>query len=208
VADFPYDRDVDEAAELGRGRSSAKSGKRWPLAEAAKLAAGIAAVLSPACERIEIAGSVRRRMHTVADVEIVAIPRYRVDLFGERVDEPTELDRLVDDLVQAGRFAPRLSSAGTRHMGQRSKRLTAVRSGLPVDLFAVLPPAQFGALLAIRTGPADFSQRLVTVCKSRGLDQRDGRLVARGSGREIATPEERDFVEACGAPYVEPWERR
>jgi DNA polymerase/3'-5' exonuclease PolX len=72
----------------------------------------------------------------------------------------------------------------------------------------VLPPAQWGALFAVRTGPADFSQRLVTVCKHRGVDMRDGRLVARGSGRDVATPEERDFFQACGLAYLEPWERR
>lgn len=181
---------------------------RWPLDEARGLAEALLAALAPACERIAIAGSIRRRVTFVADVELVAVPRARRDLFGELVDEPTELDLLVDELVASGRLAPRLSSAGIGAMGSKAKRLVAVKSGIAIDLFGVLPPAQWGAILAIRTGPADYSQRLVTQCKSRGLDCRDGRLVARGSGREIATPEEPDFFRACGVPYVEPWERR
>jgi hypothetical protein len=33
---------------------------------------------------------------------------------------------------------------------------------IAIDLFIVLPPAQFGAFFAIRTGTAEFSQWLVT----------------------------------------------
>jgi DNA polymerase/3'-5' exonuclease PolX len=208
VSDWPYERDVDEAAELEHRRPSAKAGQRFELAHARGLAEAMVRVFAPACERIEIAGSIRRCIPTVADVEIVCVPRARRDLFGELVDEPTELDRVVDELIAQGRLELRLTAAGIACNGSRAKRLRAVRSGLPLDLFGVLPPASWGAILAIRTGPADFSQRLVTLCKHRGLDQRDGRLVARGSGRELATPEERDFFAACGVPYVEPWERR
>lgn len=185
----------------------AETGKRWPLDEAETIARSLAAYLALACDRIEIAGSIRRRATTVADVELVAIPKYRVDLFGKRLDEPTDLDRLVVDLVERERLAPRLSSAGIACMGSRAKRLVSVRSGIAVDLFAVLPPAQWGAIFAIRTGPAEYSERLVTLCQRRGLYCREGRLVDE-RGREHATPEERDFIEAVGAPYVEPWERR
>lgn len=181
---------------------------RVPLARAGTLAVFLVDELRPACERIEIAGSIRRRKPTVKDIELVAIPKMSRDLFGELlVDEPTELDLLVDRLVADGRLAPRLNSAGGRCMGSKMKRLVAVRSGIAVDLFAVTPPAQWGAIFAIRTGPADFSEWLVTICQRRGLRCVEGRLVD-AQGREIPTPEERDFIDACGAQYVEPWERR
>ena len=35
--------------------------RRWPLADALRVADDLKALLAPACERIEIAGSVRRR---------------------------------------------------------------------------------------------------------------------------------------------------
>jgi DNA polymerase/3'-5' exonuclease PolX len=211
MSDFPYDRDVDADAELehrGRAASSSSKGRAYPLVKAVAYALGIVRALQPVCDRIEVAGSIRRRVRVVHDVEIVCVPRARRDLFGELIDEPTALDRLVDELLEEGRLAPRLSSAGTSSIGSKAKRLLAVKSGLAIDVFAVLPPAQWGAILAIRTGPADFSRRLVTVCKERGLDCRDGRLVARGSGRELATPEEEDFFRACGVTYLEPWMRR
>lgn len=179
-----------------------------PLDEALTVAEAIAHVLSPACTRIEIAGSIRRRVATVKDIEIVCVPRVARDLFGD-VDEerPTDLDLLVDELVRAGRLAPRLSSVGIAAMGRRMKRLTAVKSGIALDLFAVLPPAQFGAIMAIRTGPAEYSKRLVTECQRHGLRCDGGSLYDTRDGAVVQTPEERDFIEACGVPYVEPWER-
>lgn len=181
--------------------------QRWRLEVARTVAESIAHAIAPACERVEIAGSIRRCVTTVKDIELVVVPRTRRDLFGEILDEPTALDALVDELIAAGRFELRLSSAGTACNGRRAKRLTAVRSGIAVDLFAVLPPASFGAILAIRTGSAEYAECLVTVCQRRGLYCRDGRLVD-AAGREHPTPTERDFIEACGVPYVEPWERR
>lgn len=182
--------------------------RRWPFEKAAKLADAIAAALAPACERIEIAGSIRRRSTNPKDVEIVAVPRAARDLFGDiAVDEPHELDVHVRRLIIGGRLTPRLNSAGVRCMGPRHMRLVAVQSGLPIDLFCVLPPAQWGAILAIRTGPAEYSERLVTNCKKRGLQCVDGRLLTP-RGRVVETPEEADFIRECGLPFEEPWQRR
>ena len=47
---------------------------RVPLARAQVVAAEVVALLAPACERIEIAGSVRREKTDVGDIEIVCTP--------------------------------------------------------------------------------------------------------------------------------------
>lgn len=180
--------------------------ERFPLARAEEVAAALAVALEPACDRIQIAGSIRRRAADVKDIEVVVVPRVRRDLFGEIDEGPTVLDALVDVMIAAGRLAPRLSTAGVKCMGRRHKRLTAVRSGVPVDLFAVLPPAQWGAILAIRTGPADYSKTLVTECQRAGLVCRDGALW-RGSD-VVPTPEEVDFIRECGLHFQDPWKRR
>jgi DNA polymerase/3'-5' exonuclease PolX len=212
VSDFPYERDVDELSEtwLREQRSGVRVGepRRYPLDRARALAVQVRDELAPFCDRIEIAGSVRRRVSSVKDVELVAVPKLFRNLFGEpNLDAANELDVHVQQLILAGRLEPRLNSAGVQCMGPRHKRLVAVRSGIPIDLFCVLPPASWGALLAIRTGPAEYSERLVTVCQRRGLRCEQGRLVD-AQGRELATPEEADFIKACGEPYAEPWMRR
>lgn len=180
--------------------------KRHPLLAARRLAECLRAELAPACERIEIAGSIRRGVPEVKDVELVAIPKTRRDLLGVMVDEPTGLCLRVDELIAEGRFAPR----EPRRMGRKFKALVAVRTGIPLDLFAVLPPASWGAIFAIRTGPADYSRRLVTEARRRGRPCVDGRLVERVDGEliDVLTPKERDFILACGLSYEEPEARR
>lgn len=216
MADFPYDRDVDAAAEHAHRSASATAARRkHPALYALAVADALVAELAPACDRIEIAGSLRRGEREVGDIELVCIPRLERDLFGAvDLEAPTELDRVLERLEAEFRIARRLTSAGTARWGPRAKYAIAVKSGIPVDLFAVLPPAQWGAILAIRTGPKEYSERLVTTCKRRGLRCEDGRLVRPGEVRldgrdfELATPEERDFIEACGLPYLSPEQRR
>jgi DNA polymerase/3'-5' exonuclease PolX len=48
---------------------------RIPLARAVSIAETTRAALAPHCERIAIAGSVRRRRSFVGDIELVCIPR-------------------------------------------------------------------------------------------------------------------------------------
>lgn len=193
-----------------------------PLARARTVAEAIVRELAPACERLEIAGSIRRGVAEVKDIELVAIPGGLArDLFGAvDLEAPHDLERALERLIDARRLRARMTAAGLLRLGPRFKALEAVRSEIPVDLFIVLPPAQWGALFAIRTGPAEYSQRLVTACRERGLVCDGGRLRRATSGRipasdrwgaelvDVPTPEERDFIEACGVPFVPPEQRR
>jgi DNA polymerase/3'-5' exonuclease PolX len=160
------------------------------LVEAEAIATRLRDALAPFCDRIEIAGSIRRGVSMVKDIELVAIPRVERDLLGAvDVAGRTELDAKIDRLIETGRLAWRVRNDGQRiAQGHRFKALLATKSGLGVDLFLVLPPAQWGAQLA-------------------GLHCRDGRLV-RADGTEVETPDERSFIEACGAPWAEPRDRR
>jgi len=55
---------------------------KMPFVEALAAACAIKEMLAPYCERIEIAGSVRRKKPYCKDIEIVAIPKpYDVGLF-------------------------------------------------------------------------------------------------------------------------------
>lgn len=187
---------------------------RWPSARAMAVAEQVVAALRPACIRVEIAGSLRRRKPTVKDVEIVCIPRRSTDLFGEPTGE-CELTRMVATLMQERRLAWRGAQFKARQGvvpvmpkgAERYMSLVASRSGIPLDLFVVRPPAQWGAIMAIRTGPAEFSRALVTVARNNGLRCTEGRLVD-ARGEDIPTPEEADFFRACGVPWAEPWERK
>jgi DNA polymerase/3'-5' exonuclease PolX len=171
---------------------------------------------------LTIAGSLRRGAAEVKDIEVVISPGHRPDLFGgEGFDL---LNEALLFLTRSHRIQWRgrkggLSSTPPELDGRRYYAFAVLApTPIPVDLFAVRPPAQWGPLLAIRTGPADYSRRLVTSALGRGLRCQDGRLIrvnAKGEpqlgpdGQPIAldTPTEREFIERCGMRYLDPAQR-
>lgn len=178
-----------------------------PLARAQRFADAVLDELAPACERIIIAGSIRRKVPTVGDVELVAVPRGAPrDLLGDRTTGPNDLDRLVDALVERGRLRLRRDEDGRTRAGPRFKALESSGGEIALDLFVVLPPASWGAIVAIRTGPADFARRLVTSALERQRRVRGGHVEAEGE-QVIPTPEERDFFREVGIPWVDPARR-
>lgn len=178
------------------------------LADGVIAADAVASLLTPGCSRIEVAGSVRRRNVDCKDLELVAIPGFAGDLFGGRGEDL--LNQAVFGAVRSGSMAyrnPRASGSEPSKAYDLDDRryypLWLLGAGEPwaVDLFVVRPPAQWGAIFAIRTGPADYAKRLVTGCQIQGLRCVEGHLVD-GNGADFDTPEERDFIEACGFVYV------
>ena len=92
-------------------------------------------------------------------------------------------------------------------------RLSSARRAVGTDA----GPAQWGVIFTVRTGSAMYSLRFATECRRRGFHVGNGALHEGAAGHEkpsdcqgpvIPTPEERDFFDAVGIPYVEPWERR
>lgn len=178
-------------------------------AEAKRVAKELLEALGPACEQLVVAGSLRRGAAEVKDIELVAVPRVGVDLFGAP-NGVCELGRALEREVAIGRLRWRTEThpAGERGIGaaRRAWYLVALPGEVRIDLFAVRPPAQWGAILAIRTGPAEYSRQLVTVCQRRGLRCTEGHLV-NARGELVPTPTERAFIEACGLPWREPRDR-
>jgi DNA polymerase (family 10) len=171
------------------------------LDDAERLAAEVVDLLAPATERVEVAGSIRRRKAEVGDIEIVAIPRLApaLDLW-----EPIASDDLLEARVRDLRNIRtlRLRDVGGRvRDGRRYKALDY--AGAPLDLFIVRPPATWGVLLFLRTGPEGWNRRVVTECRYRGLRFQDGRIVTR-SGLPVASETEEDVFRALGLAWVDP----
>lgn len=153
--------------------------------------------LSPYCQRLEIAGSLRRKKPEVGDIELIAIPKFGVDLFGNVTEE-----HLLDS-VDWERFGKVIKA------GHKYKQIELYQ-GINLDLFIVTPPAQFGVQFVIRTGPADFSKRFVTSKKFGGLlpsvfRVQDGAIWS--NNHVIETPEEADVFHVIGLPFIEPEKR-
>jgi DNA polymerase/3'-5' exonuclease PolX len=193
---------------MGKGRVT--------LELAQEIAAEIVGLLSPFCSRIEVAGSIRRRKAEVGDIEIVCVPKIERQmvptLFGEEPgDSVNRLDEEVREMVLGGSYwGTRPDVNGRSAVGERYKRLSY--RGIGLDLFSVLPPAQWGVLYLIRTGCAEFSHRLVTPrlmggWLPTGFKVSEGSIIDGSSGVAMNTPGEADIFRFLGAPYLEPEQR-
>jgi len=160
--------------------------------------------LSPACERIEPAGSYRRGKAEPRDIEIVCKPHTMTepDLFGQ----PTEVNFLEEFIYKVA------TSNGATFLknGPKYKQL-ALAEGIHLDLFIVLPPAEWGVQFMIRTGPSDFSHWMVTPRQKGGglpsyLRVKEGAIWRYD--QKLITPEESDVFKVLGMEYIEPGERR
>jgi DNA polymerase/3'-5' exonuclease PolX len=190
---------------------------RHDLADAEAVAASFIAMLAGTYDRIEIAGSVRRRALTVGDLELVCVPTVEplLDPFDNPYGQLDLLDHRLGVLREAGTVEPRVSAMGRAIWGPRTKYLRW--GGWNIDLFAV-DAARFGWILALRTGPAAFSRQLVVPVGSttkdgrpgllpRFLVPRDGWLTYRASAERIPTLEEIHVWQLFQITPGEPWER-
>jgi DNA polymerase (family 10) len=175
---------------------------RMSLPFARHLAEDMVSLLRPKCDRIEIAGSIRREKPSIGDVEIVMIPRLHTafNLFGDSI-----VKRETDDITAA------LLVDGFTLLknGDHFKQARLQGGSVVFDLF-LTTPEQWGMIFTIRTGSADFSHRLVTQRNKGGLLPSymhvKGGLLWAGD-KVIPTPEERDVFNAIGLPWIEPSER-
>lgn len=158
--------------------------------------------LRPECQRIEIAGSLRRLKPVVGDIEILAVPDTTPDLFGVAQFDSSGVDALLRRMA-ADRGWSILKN------GPRFKQVDL--GPITLDLFLCSAP-EWGSQFIIRTGPADYSHWLVTHRREGGampgyLRQKDGRLWT-SDGQALNTPEEADYYTALGLPWIEPEKRQ
>lgn len=162
------------------------------LEEASPIISRLIGALLPHCIKLAVAGSARRKRPEIGDIELVVIPAPALDMFG--LENGNQLEYL--DWSTFG---------GVIKSGPKYKQI-ALPEGLNLDLFIVTPPAQWGVIFLIRTGPAEFSRKLVTHKAVGGLlpdylRVKDGAIWS--SNHIIETPEERDVFDLLGIPYIE-----
>jgi len=178
------------------------------LAMAEAIAQELLGYFAPVCDRIEIAGSVRRQKKEVKDIEIVYIPSVghrAVDLFG--TEEPYRLpDVTLRNLERMDILVP---DQRVKRWGDKYKRAVHVASGMVVEMFAA-DADNWGYILALRTGPADFNKLLVTPQVYGGalpFGRRVNGGYVWGSREIVPVPEEEQFFAEVGVPCWPPEER-
>ncbi len=155
--------------------------------EALKIAEKTMATLAPHCEKISIAGSIRRKKSEVKDIEILAIPK------------PYTPGGIFEDGIAT------VINRWKKVKGTLPCKYTqrVLPEGIKLDLFFTTPE-NWGYRLATRTGPALYSQKVLSIgYLQSGYKSVKGDLIDK-EGRKVATYEEEDFYNLIGLEYVEP----
>jgi len=180
------------------------------LQQAQQIAFHFINLISPACERAMICGSVRRQKpEGIHDIEIVAQPRYEEiegDLFGS-IQLINGLEVLLKSYIFCERMSLYRDPQGRTCNGEKHKKI--LFDGAMIDLYTA-EQSNWGNIVAIRTGNAEFSRYLVTPRSKGGLlpshlKQADGYLW--NGDQRIDCLTEQAFFAALGLEWVEPEHR-
>lgn len=155
------------------------------LDKALEIAEKTKELLAPYCERIEIAGSIRRKKPEVKDIELVAIPKpYDVGLFENGIATVVNQWKKVKGELPC-KYTQRI-----------------LPDGITLDLFFA-NQENWGLIYALRTGSADYSHKvLATGWVKLGYNSEGGQLSI--NCKKINIPEEKDLFKLIGIPYIEP----
>lgn len=180
------------------------------LEEAREIAEGLCERMKPYCLRACVAGSIRRGKVEVGDIEICAIPKWEerknpADLFGEA--EPMNL---LHEWARKG-SGIRWIKTGTNEIisweiKPEGKYWRAYLGGvhMKLDLF-LARPANWGAILLIRTGSAEFSHAVAAHAQRIRRPFKDGQIW--WGDRPVVTADEETAFRLLRLQWIPPEER-
>ena len=184
---------------------------RFPRAIGLAVARALVQALQPVCERLVVAGSLRRGRPDIGDVEILYIGRSEDrpvpgDMFASRLADLAEIR--IAELENSGVLSRRPNVNGGTAYGPKNKLMLHLPTGVPVDLFSATPANWFNYLVC-RTGPAESNLAIATAAQARGW-----RWNPYGPGfSNLATGDrhpvssEAEVFEFVGLPHLEPKSR-
>lgn len=176
------------------------------LGRAQCVAAAFCDAFKAGVEKLAIAGSVRRQVAEVGNIEVVAVPKFKA-ISRPGTLFPTTVN-LAHQLTESLCDAPRSEFSRGPKCGAKWRQLIYTRGEdqIKIDLFLV-DACGWGPQLAIRTGPADFSRLLVSRAMREGFQMTGGRIIETTSGETVPLEIEAEFFQFLGLPHWQPRER-
>jgi len=178
------------------------------LAHALEEAQRLVECMKPVCEKVEIAGSIRRGASEVKDIEIVCIPKtINGGLFGDMQERDPEFAKKFKGCkVNKGNFETGKYIQFETHYTMRPRGdFKQPCFNINVDLFTARAE-NWGLIMAIRTGSAKFSHyKLAGKWSALGYMSVNGMLTK--NGEEIPIYDEKQLFELLGMNYVDPCNR-
>lgn len=184
-----------------------QTNKRLKLDQASLLAERIKEEIRAYCERVKIVGSIRRCAPTIGDIEIMVIPKRQPSLVDDIPGESL-LDPVLRGLVEQSR----LIRANKGKVLKKYYIPHLYQQGIMTILEIIISsPERWPVEVAIKTGPREFSYKLVTPRNQGGYLPSDclidlGWRVWRGDAR-IPLETEEDFIKFCCGRWIEPEDR-
>lgn len=158
--------------------------ERMLLPRALEIAEALADELRahPAADRVEIAGSARRRADSVHDLDLIAT-----------TGDPAAL-------VDAFAASPLIAEVGNRGPNGAS---AIAQAGIAVDL-RIVPPAQFGNLLQHFTGSKAHNVAIRTAAQKRGIRVSERGILNEETGELVRCATEQEVYATLGLTWVPP----
>lgn len=159
--------------------------------------------LNPYFDVIKIAGSIRReKPDNIKDIELVGIPLPGRDLFYEPTLKLAPIFGFMSQLEQDRKIM-------VEKRGQKYIKFMDLDRVFWIDLF-LATPENFGYLLALRTGPAEFSKKIVTPKQADGfmpsnLKAKNGYIWKKST--RLSIPDEHTLFQIYGMDYIKPQDR-
>lgn len=156
--------------------------------EALQIAERIKSQLAPHCDRIEIAGSIRRQKPEVKDIEIVCIPKpYENNgMFVSGIAEVVnDWEKVKGELGPECKYTQRV-----------------LPEGIKLDLFFATK-GNWGWIYALRTGSADFNFKYLDAIKKKGYRADGGQIVDRWGKAQVVETEEA-FFDLIDMEFISP----
>ena len=186
-----------------------------PREAALSVAEELIALLQDSCERIQVAGSIRRKAPMVSDVELLCIPKTKikeVPMLGytEKIPYDALTARLTGlmekDTGAAPVLAKRPNKNGGVTFGPKNKLLTHLATGIAVDIFTTTHE-NWGMGLMVRTGPAEWNVAIMQKFKKMGMRGHAYGGVTGSLGNEMECPTEERVFELLNMSYIPPEHR-
>lgn len=189
---------------------------KFARADALAVAREVCAKLKPFCERMIVAGSLRRRRQWVGDVEVLYIPRLskvervrQADLLGG--DPAPIFTNLADAgllmMIADGVINQRKNVHGSITWGEKNKLARHAASGIPVDFFEARAGNWFNYLVC-RTGGAESNVRIASAAQKKGWKWHPyGDGFTDDEGNVVRVESEEDVFRLAGLAYLEPHAR-
>jgi len=173
------EKDLKKSLELEKG-------KRYPIKQILPIANEIIRTIKRVgAEKVDVAGSIRRRKATVRDIDILAMSK-----------DPKKIINTFTRMKNVKRIVAKGPTKST----------ILLKNNVQADL-RIVPKESYGAALLYFTGSKNYNIKLREIAIKKGYKLNEYGLFDRKTNKKIAGKTEQEIYKKLGLKYIEPKKR-